>query len=75
MPVKIQAMSGKLETKLFCDFFLQTLDFFILKFHDLAAIQTNQMVVVVIWRTSITSPLAGASVNVSTQVGSVPETE
>ena len=49
MPVKIQAMSGELEAKLFCDFFLQALDFFILKFHDLAAIQTNQMVVVVIW--------------------------
>ena len=31
-------------------------------------------VVVVIWRTSITSPAAGASVNVSTQVGSVPAT-
>ena len=32
------------------------------------------VVVVVIWRTSITSPTAGASVNVNTQVGSVPAT-
>ena len=33
------------------------------------------VVVVVTSRTSITSPAAGASVNVSTQVGSVPDTE
>lgn len=41
-------MSGELEAKLFSHFFLQALDFFILKFHDLAAVQANKMVMMVI---------------------------